>query len=66
MACFEKDARVVATDDRNAIRACKMLHLEFITAIAFLIRAFEKDFSKEMKPLLKCRGFQILADTVKQ
>jgi len=37
-----EEAHVVATDDRSAIKACKILKLEFVTAIAVLIRAFEK------------------------
>lgn len=39
---IQEGAGVVATDDRNAIRACKILKLDFITSIAVLIRAFEK------------------------
>lgn len=39
---LQEKAILLATDDRNAIRACKMLKLEFVTAIAILIRTFEK------------------------
>ena len=39
---IEHKGSLVATDDRNAIRACKVLKMEFTTAIAFLLRAFEK------------------------
>jgi len=39
---LQKGCRVVATDDRNAIRACKILKIDFVTAVTFLIRAFEK------------------------
>lgn len=39
---LEEKASLVATDDRNAIRACKFLKINFITAIAILIRCFEK------------------------
>lgn len=39
---LEKGISLVATDDRNAIRACKALKLEFTTALAFLVRATEK------------------------
>jgi len=39
---LQKGYRTVATDDRNAIKACKLLKIDFVTAIAFLIRAFEK------------------------
>lgn len=41
LALEEKEA-IIATDDRNAIRACKLLRLNFITALAVLIRAVEK------------------------
>ncbi len=39
---IQEKAIMVATDDGNAIKACKLLKLDFTTAIAFLIRAFEK------------------------
>lgn len=39
---FEKQADIVATDDRNAIRACKLLRLRFTTAIGILIRLWER------------------------
>lgn len=39
---IEKQADIVATDDRNAIRACKLLRLRFTTAIGVLIRLQEK------------------------
>ena len=42
MLAIEHNVSLIATDDRNAIRACKMLKLEFTTALAFLVRAFEK------------------------
>lgn len=57
LALKKKDG-VIATDDRNAIRACKMLHLEFITAIAFLIRAFEKGLIEREEALIKIQRLQ--------
>ena len=39
---LEKQAHLIATDDRNAIRACKLLRLKFITAIGLLIHMREK------------------------
>jgi len=40
---LEKDtAGVVATDDRNAIRACKVLRLGFVTSLAVVVRSVEK------------------------
>jgi predicted nucleic acid-binding protein len=40
---LEKEAVVVATDDRNAIRACKVLRINFVTSLGILVRAVEKD-----------------------
>lgn len=35
---IEKKAKLLATDDRNAIRACKMLRLPFTSAVAIAVR----------------------------
>ena len=50
---IQENIHFIATDDRNAIRACKMLKIEFITAIAVLIRAFEKQLIDKNEALLK-------------
>jgi predicted nucleic acid-binding protein len=50
---IEKKASIVATDDRNAIRACKVLKLDFITAVAVLIRAAEKGVIEKDEGLVK-------------
>jgi predicted nucleic acid-binding protein len=42
LALDESDA-IVATDDRNAIRACRVLRLGFVTAVAILVRGVEKE-----------------------
>lgn len=39
---LETKAHLVATDDRNAMLACKLLRLEPVTAIAVLVRARQK------------------------
>jgi predicted nucleic acid-binding protein len=39
---IEKKANLVATDDRNAIRACKLLKISFTSAIAILTRMAER------------------------
>ncbi len=57
---MEKKAGVVATDDRNAIRACKLLKLEFITAIAVLIRAVEKGLLDRDEGMVKLRKLQTI------
>jgi predicted nucleic acid-binding protein len=37
------DAAAVATDDRNAIRACKVLRIGFVTSLGILVRVVEKN-----------------------
>jgi len=39
---IERKAKLVATDDKNAIKACKLLRLSFTSAIAILVRLSEK------------------------
>ncbi len=51
-------ANMVATDDRNAIRACKILNLDFVTAVAFLIRSYEKGLIERDDILLKLQKLQ--------
>jgi predicted transcriptional regulator len=43
----------VLSFDRNAIRACKILKIDFVTAIAFLIRGFEKGLIDRDEALAK-------------
>jgi hypothetical protein len=42
MLALKEEGGIVATDDRNAIRACKMLNISFITAISVLIGLHER------------------------
>lgn len=42
LALERGDASIVATDDRNAIRACKVLRVEFVTSLTLLVRSVEK------------------------
>jgi predicted nucleic acid-binding protein len=39
---IEKKANLVATDDKNAVKACKLLKIPFASAIAILIRMADK------------------------
>jgi predicted nucleic acid-binding protein len=55
---IEKKAGIVATDDRNAIRACKVLKLDFITAVAVLVRAVEKGLIEKDEGLVKLHKLQ--------
>lgn len=65
---------VIATDDRNAIRACRMLKIHFVTAIAILVRAFEKNLIDRDSAFIKLQKLQavgryskaILKDATKQ
>lgn len=49
---------IVATDDRNAIRACKLLKLDFVSAIAVLIRAFEKNLIDRDEAVVKLQKLE--------
>ncbi len=60
LALNEK-ASLVATDDRNAIRACKALKLDFTTAISILTRAFEKKLFDKAEALIKIQKLASLA-----
>lgn len=55
---MQEKVGVIATDDRNAMRACKFLKIEFITSIAILIRAFEKGLIDREEAYIKLRKLQ--------
>lgn len=42
LAVEQGQSAVVATDDRSAIRACKVLRIRFVTSLGILSRAVEK------------------------
>ena len=44
-------AQLLGTDDKNGIRACKLLGLPFTTAVGILIRSCEKGLLKEPEAL---------------
>ncbi len=52
LALKNKDA-LLATDDKNAIKACKLLNLDFTTAVDFIVRAREKSLLKQEDALTK-------------
>ncbi|MBI5204856.1 MAG: hypothetical protein HZA11_08065 [Nitrospirae bacterium] len=58
---MQEKAVIVATDDRNAIRACKILKKDFTTAIAILIRAFEKKLIDNDEALAKLQKLESVA-----
>lgn len=55
---LQEKAGVIATDDKNAMKACKFLKLEFITSISILIRAFEKGLIEREEAFIKLRKLQ--------
>ncbi len=52
LAVKNKDA-LLATDDKNAIKACKLLNVSFTTAVDFIIRASEKNILTQEDALAK-------------
>jgi len=52
---MQEKADLIATDDRNAIRACKMLNIDFVTAVAILVRAHEKYLIDRDETLIKLK-----------
>jgi hypothetical protein len=58
---LQEKASLVVTDDRNAIRACKVLRIEFTTAIAILIRSFEKNLIPKDEALIKLKKLESIA-----
>ena len=53
-------AETIATDDRNAIRAAKLLKIDFVTAIGFLIRAHEKQLVDRDEAQTKLQSLQVI------
>jgi predicted nucleic acid-binding protein len=58
---LQEKALLIASDDRNTIRACKMLKIDFTTAISILIRAFEKKFVDKEEALSKLQKLGAVA-----
>jgi predicted nucleic acid-binding protein len=57
----QKKASLVVTDDKNAIRACKIMKLDFTTAIAILVRACEKRLIQIDEAFAKFKKLQSFA-----
>lgn len=49
---------IVATDDRNAIRACRMLGIGYITALSIVISLSEHGILSRLEALLKLESLQ--------
>ena len=48
-----KGAQLVATDDKKAIDACKLVRIPFTTALAVLVRMYEKGIVGKQEAVLK-------------
>ena len=60
LALNKKDA-MIGTDDRNAIRASKVLKRDFTTAVAILVRAFERNLIDKEEALIKLQNLESIA-----
>jgi len=58
---IQEKALLVATDDKNAIKACKIMKLDFTTAIAILVRACEKGLIRADEAFFKLQKLQSFA-----
>ena len=58
--CIERGSKILATDDKNAINACKVLKIKFTTAINILIRAYEKQLIEREKALIKLDNLRVV------
>jgi len=60
LALEKGELAIVATDDRNAIRGCKVLRIGFVTSLGILARAVEKNLltpEDGMRCLERLRSF---------
>ncbi|OGL43238.1 MAG: hypothetical protein A2161_09590 [Candidatus Schekmanbacteria bacterium RBG_13_48_7] len=55
---IQENAGIIATDDRNTIRACKFLRKDFITAITVLMMSLEKKIIDREEALIKLGKLQ--------
>lgn len=58
---IQEKAFLVATDDKNAIKACKIMKLDFTTAISILVRACEKGLIESDGAFAKLQKLQSFA-----
>jgi predicted nucleic acid-binding protein len=58
---LQKKVSMIGTDDRNAIRACRILKIDFTTAVAVLIRTFEKKLIDKDEALVKLQKLDSVA-----
>ena len=58
---IQEKALLVATDDKNAIKVCKIMKLDFTTAIAILVQACEKGLIQADEAFSKLQKLQSFA-----
>jgi predicted nucleic acid-binding protein len=61
LLALKETGSLIGTDDRNAIRACKILKIRFTTAVAVLIRIFEKNLIDKEDALIKLQKLKAAA-----
>ena len=60
LLCIDKRFGILATDDKNAINACKVLRIRFTTAINILLRLYEKQLIERDKALMKIDNLKVV------
>lgn len=70
LALEKGELAIIATDDRNAIRGCKVLRIGFVTSLGILARAVEKNLltpEEGLRCLERLRSFgRFRAEIVKE
>ena len=61
LLAIQTEAKCIATDDRNAIRASKLLKIDFVSAIGFLLSAFERKRIDRNEALIKLQSLKRIA-----
>lgn len=55
---IQEEVSIIATDDRNTIRASKIIKIDFTTAMAILIMAYKKRLIEKDEALIKLERLQ--------
>ena len=59
LLALQKEAELIATDDKNAIRAFNLMKIDFVTPIGFLIIAVENKLIKRDEALFKLEKLRV-------
>jgi predicted nucleic acid-binding protein len=60
LLCIDKGFEILATDDKNAINACKVLRLRFTTTINMLVGLYERQLIDREKALKKLDNLKLV------